>query len=523
MRFRNRLLLFPIVLGAAAGFIVLSSSSKEPKAKPESGIYAFVRDSLDIYMERERKAWELPGVAVAIVKDGKIIYSKGFGVRELGKSEMVNDSSLFQIASCSKAFTATALAMLQTEKKISLDTNAHALMPNLKFYDKYAQEQITIRDLLCHRIGLETFQGDFLNWDCNLSRADLVARMERHKPVYGLRSKYGYCNLGFLAAGEAIPLVTQGTSWDDFLEQRFFSPLKMGRTSTRYKSISTDANACVPHSWWKEKVQRIAYDNIDQLGPAGSMSSCVKDLSNWMLMQLDSGRFGGKQVVPFSAIQETRRGHTIVNRFSALYPDMHFSEYGLGWFLADMAGRRVIWHDGGAGGFLSTVCLVPEENLGIVVLTNSDNQSFYTALRYQLLDACFGKPYRNISQIYLARFKKGAAEEAKELAGWHASVKKKNTPVVTSDAFVGTYENAVYGTMNASMSAKGQLTLFFEHHPQINAELEYMQDSTYLCSFNTPVFGIKPATVTIKNKTVQSVTIRVSESLDRMPYVFVKK
>ena len=478
---------------------------------------AFVTDSLDKYIAREMKAWNLPGMAVAIVKDGKVVVSKGYGIREIGKFATVNDSTLFQIASCTKAFTATSIAMLDAQKKLSLDDTIRKWMPNFSLYDPNATHLVTIRDLLCHRIGLQTFQGDFLNWNSNLSRSEIIAGIARNKPVFGFRAGFGYCNAAFLTAGEIIPIVT-GTSWDDFVKTNFFIPLAMTRTSTQYKLLTADKNACKPHTRWDGKEEIIPYDNIDNLGPAGSVNSCVKDLSHWIMMQLDSGRFNGKQIVPWEALQKTRQSQTIVGGNSAT----HFITYGMGWFTTDYNGKQIFWHTGGASGFLSLVCFVPELNLGFVILTNDDNNNLFSAMRPQLLDAYLNLPYKNYSAFYHARFMQGQNESDDDIKMWKTKVAQKPKLPVDAKLFAGKYSNPVYGEMNVT-SMDGKIGATFQHHPTMFAKLEYMGDSIFLCTFNSPLWGIKQAPFKIENGKVTAITISVNEEVDAMSYIFRKE
>jgi CubicO group peptidase (beta-lactamase class C family) len=484
---------------------------------------AFVTDSLDTYINREMAAWNLPGLAIAIVKDGKVVTSKGYGVREVGKPGKVNDKTLFQIASCSKAFTGTALALLDAEKKLSLDDTVRRWVPGFHLNDPLANKAVTLRDLLCHRIGLQTFQADFVHWDSDLSRDQIIGLMAKHEPQIPFRSAFGYCNAAFLAAGQAIPAAT-GKTWDEFLAERFFSPLGMSRTTTMHKFIAADTNACSPYTRWEGQQYKLDYDNIDNLGPAGSLNSCVSDLGRWLLMNLDSGRFNGKEIVPYSALKKTYTPHTIIPRTSSIFPSMHFQAYGLGWFLADIHGRKVIWHDGGAAGFLSTVCFLPEENVGFVILTNSDNNSLFTALRYQLIDAFCGKPYRNYSQVFLPGELEGQKENDAKIAKWREEVKLAGKPPVMLAAFMGSYGHPVYGRMYIDGDkAAGKLTARFQHHPQLKATLEYMGNGKMLCSFNSPLWGIAPAELELNaDGTVKSLTIHLPGFLDNMPYEFVK-
>jgi CubicO group peptidase (beta-lactamase class C family) len=477
---------------------------------------AFVTDSLDKYILREMAAQDLPGLAIAIVKDGKVIVSKGFGVTETGKDKKVNDSTLFQIASCSKAFTATSLALLAQQKKLSLDDTVLKWMPGFRLYDELATKQVTIRDLLCHRIGLQTFEGDFLNWNSNLSRAQIIAAMAKEKPVFGLRAKFGYCNAAYLTAGEIIPVVT-GQSWDAFVKATFFDPLQMTQTSTTNAVITSDKNACRPHTFYQGKLLAFNHDNVDNLGPAGSINSCVKDLSHWLLMQLDSGRYAGKQIVPFSVLRETRKPQTILEgRTSSA---THFSTYCLGWFSYDYNGKQVFYHDGGADGFLSTVCFIPELNLGITVLVNSDNCTLYGDLRKQIIDAYMGLPYQNYSAISTARSKKFANEEKIAIKILQDSAALKLPLPVPIKNFTGSYYNEVYGFMNITTDG-GKLGATFEHHPAMLGKLEYIGNNRFLCTFNTSMWGINIVTFEIEKGGVETITINVNPSVDMMPYKF---
>jgi CubicO group peptidase (beta-lactamase class C family) len=481
----------------------------------------FITDSLEKYIQREMKNWNLPGMAVAVVKDGKVVVSQGYGVQETGSDKKVTDESLFQIASCSKAFTATSIALLAQQKKLSLDDTVRRWIPGFHLNDPLADKQVTVRDLLCHRIGLQTFQGDFAFWGSDFSRNQIIGLMANEKPVYGFRAQYGYCNAAYLTAGEIIPAVT-GKTWDEYISELFFQPLDMNRSSSKYAAIKADKNACKGHSQWENKLQVVSYDNIDNMGPAGSINSCVKDLSHWLLMQLDSGRYNGKEIVPFSVLQETRKSQTIIPGSPALFPGMHFQTYGLGWQMADYYGKKMIWHTGGTSGFLSMVCFIPELNLGIVILTNSDVNSLYGALRYQIVDAYMGLPYRNYSSIYLANNAKAKKKTDAELKSWEEKVNVKPALPIDANVFAGTYVNPLYGKMIVTVQ-DGKIGASFEHHPTIFGKLEYMGENTFRCSFNSPLWGINSAPFVIEDGKVKSITISVSDNVDMLPYEFVKE
>jgi CubicO group peptidase (beta-lactamase class C family) len=483
---------------------------------------AFMQDSLDTYVQREMKKWNVPGLAVAVVKDGKTVVSKGYGVRDISKpAEKVDENTLFQIASNSKAYTATSLALLAYQRRLSLDDKVTKWMKDFALKDPLATADIRVRDLLCHRIGFETFQSDMLNWGCNLSRKQLITNMREVNAVYPFRAHYGYCNAAFLTAGEIIPLVCD-TTWDDFIKYHFFKPLEMTRTTSMWQGINSDNNACKPYTLADGKLMVMPYVNVDNLGPAASINSCVKDISHWLLMQLDSGRYKGKQVVPFPVLQMTRSSQTVVgDQYSPVFPTKHFQTYGLGWFLADYNGKKIISHDGGANGFVTTTCFIPEMNLGITVLTNTDENNLIGALRQQIIDAYMNLPYRSYSDMYLKRTLSAREKEEEIIKQERALVAKKNKSEIELKEYVGTYSNDIYGTLEIK-EEKGKLNLYLSHHPQFVGHLELEEKSKFLCTYSDPEYGVKEIPFKVENNKSVSVTVTVNSFIESIPYEFVR-
>jgi CubicO group peptidase (beta-lactamase class C family) len=512
----KKLLLSLFTLATTLAFAQPSANVNGKTSTP-----SFVTDSLDIYVNREIKKWNIPGVAVAIVKDGKVIVCKGYGVRSLDKKGGVDENTLFQIASNSKAFTATSLALLDYQKRFSLDDKVTRWLPAFKLYDPLATQDVMVRDLLCHRLGFETFQGDMLHWGSSMTRNDLIVNLQKLKPLYGFRSRYGYCNMGFVTAGEVIRAVSD-TTWDDFLKYHFFIPLKMERTSTQWAKISSDPNACSPYTMVDGKLVVMPFVNIDNIGPCASINSCVKDLANWLLMQTQNGQFDGKQVFPPQVLQMTRTSNMIVHdQNNPLFPGKHFQNYGLGWFMEDYNGRKVISHDGGANGFVTTTCFLPEEKLGIVVLTNTDANYFYGALRQQIIDAYLGVAYRNYSDMYCQNEKYSEQRTNDEIKKWRSQVVSKNADL-TMAKFVGTYENDFYGKMEIKQEKDG-LRMYLSHHPQVIGLLQLMNDGSLLCTYSDPEYGVKKFAVVMKDGKVSDVMVSVNDFIDFMEYDFVKK
>jgi CubicO group peptidase (beta-lactamase class C family) len=496
-------------------FLLISTFLSKAQGPP-----SFVKDSLDIYVKKGLRDWKIPGVAVCIVKDGKVVLAKGYGIKELGLSEKLDENTLFMIGSTTKAFTATALAMLEADKKISLDDKVQKWLPDFKLYDPWVAKEATIRDLLCHRLGFETFQGDFMYFDSDLSIEEVRDKMGQLKPKYGFRSRWGYTNAAFMTAGEIIPKVT-GRSWAQFITDSIFVPLNMNRSLALSTAILTASNKAAAHTVVHGKLKKIAYGQLDNLAPAGSISSSVNDLSHWVLMQLNAGKYNDKQVVPSSAISQTRTPASILGNGGTLYNKGHFALYGLGWFLEEYNGRKIVSHTGGVNGFVTSVTLIPEEKLGIVVLTNTDANGFHEALKWEIMDAYLRLPYRNYSAAYLGSSK----EDEQDAENWLN--KKKDTialmhkPALALQNFTGTYQHEVYGTMNIALQ-NGKLIATFQHHKGRYAELEALGGNRFLATFNDPLYGIKVWPFTIENGAVKSVTVTVADFVEFTPYEFYK-
>ena len=483
---------------------------------------AFITDSLDIYVEREMQRWNIPALSVAIVKDGKIIVEKGYGVINVETKQKTDEHSLFMVASNSKAFTGTSIALLDYQKRLSLDDKVTKHLPYFKLYDDCMTDMVTVEDLMCHRLGFETFQGDFLNWSSNLSRKEVVEGMGRNQPHYNFRDTYGYCNAGFVAAGEVLYAVTD-TTWDDFIITHFFGPLDMKRSSTAQAAIKADKNACTPYTMFDGQLVPLEYDYIDNLGPAASINSSAHDLANWLMMQLDNGKFKGKQVFPEQVVKMPRVPRTVVSPGnSGLYKSQHFSLYGLGWFVTDYEGRRIYSHGGGANGFVTNTTFVPEAGLGIVVLTNTDANSLYDALRYQIMEAYFNVPYRNLSAIYYERVQTANTPAEEELANWRSTLAKEPKTALPLSAYTGTYTNNVYGDIRIEDVNK-ELVISFSHHPQLKGHLKSAGENTFICFYDPVTWGVKEIPFTVENGKVKDCTLMVNDFIDFLPYVFTRK
>mgnify|MGYP003594274884 CR=1 FL=1 len=505
---KNKLLL-------ALCLLVYSSGIAQTDTLP-----AFMRDKLDDYVNHALQEWKIPGAAVAVVKNGKPVFMKGYGVKEMGTMDSVDINTLFMIGSNTKAFTGTALAMLEADKKLSLDDKVQRWLPDFKLYDPWVAKEATIRDLLCHRLGFETFQGDFMYFDSDLTTAEVRDKMGKLKPLYGFRSKWGYTNSAFMTAGEIIPKVT-GQTWAQFLEARIFKPLGMDRSLALSTSILTATNKAAAHTVVMGELKKIPYGQLDNLAPAGSISSSVNDMSKWAIALLNNGKINGTEVIAPSAIQQTRTPQSILGNGGHPFNKAHFSLYGLGWFLEEYAGRKIVAHTGGVNGFVTSFCLVPEEKLGIIVLTNTDANGFYEALRNEIEDAFLGLPYRDYSKLYLNRHHANEKNEMEEWQKMRDTVAMHPPAALPLTAYAGNYVHEVYGKMN--MAVEGTtLVMRFEHHKGRYGTLEALGGNRFFCTYNDPLYGRKVLDFTVEKNKVQSITVRVADFVEFTPYEFKK-
>ncbi len=481
---------------------------------------AFLSDSLDNYIQRGMKQWQIPGLAIAIVKDGKVILSKGYGVRELGKEESVDENTLFIIASNSKLFTGTSIAKLDYEKKLSLNDKITQYIPWFKLYDSTSTRLANIRDMLCHRLGTKTFQGDFTFWDSNLPKDSIVWKMRYLKPAGQFRQDYGYCNSAFLVAGQVLEKVT-GQSWENYVQENILTPLGMSNTYMNTAGLAQRNNVASPYNNLYSPLTKLPFDKVDNLGPATSMVSNVKDLTKWLMLQLDSGRYDGKQILPWSVVQKTRDINILTgSRKSTVYPT-HFRGYGLGVYATDYNGRQVYWHTGGAFGHVTNVCFVPEENLGITILTNNDNQNFFEALRYQILDAYLGVSYTDRSKFQWGFYSQGKKEVDEQLAALKNRTDKKNLPEIKLEDFTGEYFNTVYGKVVISKNGN-MLICRFQHHPDLVGYMEYMDNNEFRVTYSNIGYGIYPAKFSLKQGKPIAVEIKANDFVESDAYLFVK-
>jgi CubicO group peptidase (beta-lactamase class C family) len=439
---------------------------------------------LDSYVANSMKTFGVPGMALAIVKDGKIVLAKGYGVRKLGDPTPVDEHTMFGIGSNTKAFTTAALAGLVDAGRLSWDNPVYQRLPGFVMYDPYVSHEMTIRDLLTHRSGMGLGEGDLLFWPhSTYTREEIIYKLRFMKPASSFRSRFAYDNLLYMTAGQIIPAVT-GVSWDDYIRQHIFAALGMNNSNVSNAAFKPGDDYAFPHSRVDGKLQVIRFEVLDNAGPAGSINSCAADMAKWVQLQLNRGKFVDRDGRLFSEQQskEMWSPQTILPIGDSPPPlaglGANFADYALGWALRDYHGRRLVGHTGGVAGFVSRVMMVPEENLGVVVLTNAEEGGAFDSVLYHVLDHYFGLPQTD----WIAGFKsvrdmqeKDAAEAMKKAEGVRAADSKPSLPL---EKYAGNYADAWYGPITIR-GENGSLVISFDHTPSMIGDLQHWQYDTF--------------------------------------------
>jgi len=439
-------------------------------------------DDLDAYIEESRNAGQVPGLAIAIVKNDSVVFAKGYGVREYGKPEKVDENTVFCIASITKTFTSSALAMLNDEEKIDWDDPVRDYLPDFKLYNSYVNDEIRIRDLLCHRSGLKTFSGDLVWFETNYSRKEVLLRARYLEPVNGFRYNFGYSNLMFLTAGEIIPVVTNRT-WETYIKEELLNPLGMNRTFLDLDGFEGDPNVAMPHhvDLLHNTTQVMPFMKFDNVSPAASMNSNVMDLSNWIRFQLKMGNWNGEQLINTENLWETRKMHTprpLEEWMPRIWPSKHFAGYGLGWDLYDYHGWKIIAHEGGTDGMLTRLVIVPEENFGFVILTNSMN-AITMGLENVILDKYYNGESYDWCSILQDNYISYKEEKHKDWETYLESADRTSKPTRKLKDYQGKYGGDLYGEVEVKLE-KGGLVLDFLPSDRMIGDLELFSGDTFL-------------------------------------------
>ena len=440
--------------------------------------------ALDAHVERARREFDIPGVSVAVVKDGRVVLAKGYGVKRQGAPAPVDADTLFAIASNTKAFTAAALGLLVEDGKLGWDDAVTRHLPSFQMYDPYVSREMTIRDLLCHRSGLGLGEGDLLYFPpSTFSRAEIVEKVRYLRPATSFRSSYAYDNILYIVAGEVVAAVS-GRPWEVFVRERLLAPLGMKDTVPNPSALPAGANAATPHGKVDGVLRTVAPDDADNIAAAGGILSSARDMARWVtaLLQAGSPAAPAAGLTP-RLVQELWNAHTLMpiaepaSSLTALKP--RFLSYGLGFSLRDYRGRKLVTHTGGLSGMVSRVALVPEEGLAIVVLTNQESGGGRDAIAYHLLDAFLGAPPMDWIPAF-AEAERRDEEHARSVETGHKAARTTTSkPSLPLAGYAGRYRDAWYG--EAAIAAEGgRLVLRFSRSPSLTGDLEHWHYDTFV-------------------------------------------
>ena len=438
-------------------------------------------ENFNSWIESSRKDWKIPGMAVGIVKDGKIVYAEGFGVKQLGSDDKVDANTIFSIASVSKNMTAAALGILVDRGKIDWDDKIISHIPWFQLKDPWVTNEITIRDALTHRVGLGRILGNRLQFMTASPRDSVLFKMRYMDLEKPFRSNFVYNNVMYSLAGQIIEY-TDGRTWDAFLKEELFSPLEMNSTSTSITHFKTRDNQAYPHQEIEGKVVAISRRNWDNAGPAGGVNASVNDLNKWMLMQLGTaGEYKGKTLVSPQQMNEIHKPQMVVPRSNAMDEQ---ASYGFGWNITDYKGKRVITHGGATDGFNTAMYLMPELELGIVVVGNTFNR-LGNAIAYRVMDLYIGEETIDWNQRYLQAYNR-SYERASQLRNKIHQARIKNTkPNLDLEDYTGEYWSDGYGKIEVKKKGKN-LVLQFWDTEGLEAKLEHWHYDTFIAKWKNP-------------------------------------
>jgi len=461
---------------AAGVLLVAVWTGAEAQMKPDP--LAGIEPSI----EKVRQSWSIPGLAVGIVKNDSLVFAKGFGVKEQGKPDPVDDRTLFAIGSNTKSFTATAAAMLVDDGKLKWNDKATRWLPGFQLFDPYVTRELTVRDLLSHRSGLGR-RGDLLWYGTNFSRDEILRRVRYLEPNAGFRTEMGYQNIMVMAGGQVVGAAA-GSTWDEVVRQRIFKPLGMSTSSTSTNDLNAQTDVSTPHSINGAVAKPIPWRNIDNIAPAGSINSNVVEMARYLRMQLGNGTYRGQKLVSAANLGVTKTPH--INTGGVGDSVTHFAAYGLGWVLQDYHGKRIAWHNGGIDGMLSEMWTIPELGLGIVVLSNGSPHSAGPSIVWDIIDRyLFGAPSKDWNAESLKQRERIMQAVMAQQKQRETDRVKGTQPSLPLDRYAGTYIDPMYGDFTVTFEEDHLVARF----QSFNAALEHWHYNTFRGEWQPSTIG----------------------------------
>ena len=438
-------------------------------------------DQLLNYIKNSRELFDVPGIAVGIIKDGEIVFNHGIGYVNNETMDTVTTESIFGIASCSKAFTAACLSILVDEGTIEWTDKVIDHYPKFKLADPYITKEMQVQDLLCHRSGLITFDGDLLWYGSDYSREEIVERIQFRDITYSLRSQFGYQNVMYVVAGELIKEV-KGKTWDVFIKEKIFDPLEMNATSTSNSHFTDDMDLALPHV----DAKPMEFLNYDNCGPAASMNTTSTDLLKWVDLLLNKGSLGETKVFSEDQYYKLTTPLTLLNAGKGEeIGGTHFYSYGLGWFMFDYKGRKIIQHGGGLPGFHSKVVLVPEDGLGFVIIANELSGLVETTYK-KILDMFISGEEKDWAQIYFDNQESREKRKENKEKEKESSRKTGTKPSLKIKEYEGNYQDKMYGDAKIEYEGKSLKITLVPSVQLFTSKMEHWENDTWKIIFNDP-------------------------------------
>ena len=441
------------------------------------------------YITGEMREWKVPGLALAIIKEGKPLVVQGLGVRKWGTKAPVTEQSKFVLGSCTKIFTSLATLLLAERKALSLDQPIQSLLPGFFFFDPWVTQQMTARDLLVQRIGLETWQAEYL-WKMGFSREEMLYRMRYIKPKHSFRYRFGYSNLSYLVLSELIAGLSD-LSWEDFIETYLFAPLEMSSSEAIFPHFDLKENIAFPHILSQEQVVPVIYPSLDSAIPIGGISSTVRDLSLLLQCLLSEGVSPYGRFLQTDSIREMWTPQITIppsdEKMYSLFPELQSSDslnYGLGWFLHSYEGKEVVEHLGTIPGMSTLISLIPQEKLGIVLLANQDASLFLSAIKLRIFDYFLQLPFMDWSQKFLSQEREREQRKEKQEREIRESRNANRPPLLPLSSYAGQFEHRVYGPLSISHN-HGDLQISLGKIP-LEGFLEHWHYNTFRIRWKYP-------------------------------------
>lgn len=441
---------------------------------------------IDSLVQKTMSTFKVPGIAVAVLKDGEVVHMEGYGTRSLRDGGKVDENTLFGVASNTKAMTSAALAMLIDEDKLEWDTKVTEIIPEFKLYDPYVTSEFTVRDLLTHRSGLGLGAGDLMVWPSQntTSKDQLIYNLRYLKPVSSFRSQYDYDNLLYIVAGVVVERIS-GKDYETFIKENIFQPLGMDRSAVNYNLIEDKSNVIDGHAPTDGKLVPVGLSFTAAANPAAGVYSSVNDMSKWVQAQLNKGKYGEnleKELFSEKQHREMWKPQTLTGTGKGDY-NTHFKAYGLGWFLSDVNGYLEVTHTGGLLGIVSQVTMIPELDLGIIVLTNQQSGAAFRSITNSIKDAYFGIEGKDrITQYNESRLKYEKRADSVVAEVWRKveEVQKKGkTGAEALSDYTGTYNDPWFGKVNIKLQ-NGKLRFEAKNAPDMHGEMSYYKGNSFV-------------------------------------------